>query len=402
MLRPMTQRVDTVVVGAGHAGLAASAALDRRGVDHLVLERGRVGDSWRTQRWDTFRLNTPRWMSGLSGDGFAPAPELIGALERRAAQLPVREGVEVRRVWRQRGGRYLVVTSDGVIDAAHVIAASGAQRVPRIPGVARAVSGRSIEHLHTADYRRPSDLPDGGVLVVGSAQSGVQIADDLLRAGRRVYLSTSRVGRMARTYRGRDTCEWLEAMAKYDEPAVAGRREVPPQVGAGKTLSLQGLARDGAVLLGRVLGADGARLRLGDELGDHVRFADAAAARTKAEIDAWIARRGIDAPPAEEDPAERPAGPLSWPTGLDLEAAGVRSVIWATGFGGDYGWLNMPILRPDGLPYNRGGATASPGLFVVGVPWQSTRGSGILYGMQRDAEAVVERIAGAREVRRSA
>lgn len=395
MLRPMTHRVDTVVVGGGYAGLTASAALDRRGVDHVVLERGRIGESWRTQRWDTFRLNTPRWMSGLSGDGFAPVSELIDALERRAATLPVQEGVEVRRVWRQRGGRYLVVTSDAVIETENIIAASGAQRVPRIPAVARSVSGRGIEHLHTADYRRAGDLVDGGVLVVGSAQSGVQIAEDLLRSGRRVHLSTSRVGRMARTYRGRDTADWLEAMGKYDEPGTSGRREVPPQVGAGRTISLQSLARDGAVLLGRVLGADGARLRLGDELGEHMRFADATSARCKAEIDAWIAAHGIDAPAAIEDPAEAPSGPVSWPSSLDLAAAGIRTVIWATGFGGDYGWLNMPIMRPDGLPYNRGGLTASPGLYVVGVPWQSTRGSGILHGMTRDAEAVAERIAGA-------
>ena len=394
----MNTRVETVVVGGGFAGLCASAALSRHGIDHVVLERDRVGQSWR-ERWDSFRLNTVRWMSGLEGHGFAPAAELVGELERRAASLPVQEGVEVRRLWRQRGGRYLVVTSDGVIEAESVIAASGAQRLARVPALASDVSGRGIEHLHTADYRRPSDLADGAVLVVGSAQSGIQIADDLVQAGRRVYLATSRVGRMPRSYRGRDTTEWWRDMGKFSESAATATRTPPPQVGAGKTLSLQSLARDGAVLLGRVLGADGTRLRLGDELGEHVRFADAASQETKAEIDAWIDAHGIEAPEAEEDPVEAPLGPIGWPQSLDLHAEGIRTVIWATGFGGDYGWLSMPILRPDGLPYNREGTTASDGLFVVGVPWQSTRSSGMLQGIERDAVRVVDAIATRSEVR---
>ena len=390
---------NTVIVGAGLAGLATSAALTRHGVDHVVLERGRVGESWRAQRWDSFRLNSVGSMSAMQGDAFATASEFVAELDRRAATAPVHEGVDVRRVWRTRADRYLLATSDDVIDARHVIAASGGQRVPRIPAVASSVSGRGIEHLHTADFRNAGALPGGGVLVVGSGQSGVQIADDLLQAGRRVYLATSKVGRLPRTYRGRDTLKWLADTGFYDETAQPARPERPPQIGAGKSISLQSLARDGAVLLGRVVGADGMRLALGDELGEHVRYADACSQRMRERIDGHIAANGIDAPAAEEDPAERPLGPLSWPRHLDLRAEGISTVIWATGFGGDYGWLTMPILRPDGLPYQRGGVTASDGLFTVGVPWQSRRSSAILLGLERDAEAVAARVASRGEQR---
>lgn len=387
----MTTTLDTVIVGGGFAGLATSAALARRGVDHVVLERGRVGESWRSQRWDGFRLNSVRALSGLEGDGFAPASELVAELERRAAALPVREGVEVERVVRTRSGRYALCTSDGTIHARHVVAASGAHRVPRLPAVASLVSGRAVEHLHTADYRRPSDLVGGAVLVVGSGQSGVQIAEELLHAGRRVFLATSKVGRMPRRHRGRDTHVWLTEAGFYDA-TDSGRREPPPQVGAGHSISLQTLARDGAELLGRLLSADGTRLGFGDELAEHVRHADATSERLRGYVDAHIRAQGIDAPPATPDPADAPLGPLSWRRHLDLRAEGIRTVIWATGFRGDYGWLTMPILRPDGLPYQRGGITASDGLFTVGVPWQRTRGSSVLLGMERDAEAIAETV----------
>jgi putative flavoprotein involved in K+ transport len=388
----MSHRTDAVVVGAGFAGLAASAALAQRGVDHVVLERDRVGETWRSQRWDSFRLNSVRHMSGLRGDGFAPASELIAELERRASALPVREGVAVRRVWRRRGGGHLVVTSEGVIETPVVIAASGGHRVPRLPGVASSVSGRGIEHLHTADYRNAAALVDGAVLVVGSGQSGVQIADDLLRSGRRVYLATSRVGRMPRRHRGRDTQEWLADMGFFDAPRPAEGRERPPQVGGGHSISLQSLARGGAVLLGRLLGADGTRLRLGDELGEHVRYADGFAEMLRSRIDAWIAGRGVDAAPAEPDPTDAPLGPMSWPRSLDLRAEGITTVIWATGFGGDFGWLTMPILRPDGRPFQRHGVTPAEGIYTVGVPWQSRRGSAVLLGIERDAGDIADRL----------
>ena len=392
----LPSRTDTVVVGAGHAGLAASAALAGAGLDHVVLERDRIGESWRSQRWDAFLLNTIRRMSGLSGDGFAPASELVAELERRAERLPVTTGIAVEHVRRTPTGGFVVETSDGTIRADNVVAASGAQRVPRLPAVAATVSARGIEHLHTADYRNPAMLPDGGVLVVGSGQSGVQIAEDLLGAGRRVYLCTSKVARMPRRYRGRDTTEWWAEMGLYDQAPGEAAPERPPQVGAGRTTSLQQLARDGAILLGRLRDADGTFLRLGDELGEHVRYADAAAQRTRERIDAWIARHGIDAPAAEPDPREAPCGPLHWPRYLDLQAEGITSVIWATGFGGDYSWLSMPVLRPDGVPYHHAGATPARGLYVVGVPWQTRRSSGILMGMERDAATVVARIAGTR------
>ena len=396
----MTRRYGTIVVGGGPAGLATSAHLAAAGHDHIVLERGRVGDTWRTQRWDSFRLNTPGWMNGLhDADGFGTAADLVAALEARAAGLPVREGVAVRRVWRQRGDGYLVATDDEVLVADQVVAASGAQRVPYIPPVANSMIGRSVEHLHIADYRSADDLVPGAVLVVGSAQSGGQVADDLLRAGRRVLVATSPVGRVPRRHRGRDIMAWWRDMGRFDAPASSvdeqSRRAAQPLIAGDASLSLQSLARSGAELLGRLASADGARLYFTGEAVEHARTGDEMAARQRALVDAWLAESGRSAPPAEPDEApltyeEAPRRPV-----VDLRAAGVRTVIWATGFRGDYGWLRMPILDTTGLPLHRGVETMSRGLFVVGVPWQRVRSSGNLYGIERDAEIVASAIAGA-------
>src|SRR5688572_30882995 len=217
----MSRRIGTVVVGAGPAGLATSERLAAAGHDHVVLERGRIGDTWRTERWDAFRLNTPNWMNGLDDDphGFGTAADLVARLESRAASLPVEEGVEVGAVWRRRGGGYLVAAGDDVWESDHVVAASGAMRVPYLPSVSDHVTGLGVEHLHSADYRRPADLPDGAVLVVGSGQSGAQIALDLRESGRRVPPATSLVPRGPRRYRGRDIMEWARDFGMLDQPA---------------------------------------------------------------------------------------------------------------------------------------------------------------------------------------
>jgi putative flavoprotein involved in K+ transport len=402
-------RVGTVVVGGGPAGLATSAHLAAAGLDHVVLERGRVGETWRTQRWTSFRLNTPGWMSGLADpDRFGTARDLVDALERRAATLPVREGVGVRGVWRRRGGGYLVATDEEVLLAENVVAASGAQRVPRIPRVADDVTAHGVEHLHVADYRDPAALPPGAVLVVGGGQSGVQIAGDLLAAGRRVYVATSPVPRVPRRYRGRDITEWWRELGRLETPSgevsdairhsaqpLVGpvRPATPPGDGSDGSLSLQRLARAGAVLLGRLVAASGAHLFFDGDPVEHAARGDAAAARQRAMIDAWIAAAGVAAPaPEPDDPplrrGEAPERPV-----LDLRAEGIGTVLWATGFGGDFGWLRMPILQPSGLPIHRGVATAGPGLFTVGLPWLTMRTSGTLYGIERDAAAVAVHIA---------
>jgi putative flavoprotein involved in K+ transport len=385
--------VRVAVVGAGPAGLAVSRQLVRAGCRHVVLERGRVGWSWRTQRWDAFRLNTPLWANRVPGEflagppeSFATARSLIIALERFADGLPTVEGVEVLRA-RYLGGSWRIETSHGSWRAGAVVVASGFQNVPRTPAFADALPA-AIEQLHVADYRRPEDL-SGAVLVVGGGQSGVQIADDLLDGGHRVYLSTSRVGRIPRRYRGRDAFDWLRESGELDLPRERADAAMiggaPPQVSGaagGRTVSYQQLANRGATLLGRALGSDGRRLELAPEVGANVWFADESSRIFRAAWDrrAALAKRNVE--PADCDPADEPAADLydlEGPSALDLTAEGISTVIWATGFGASTEWLPPAALDRQWRPQ-------LPGLYVVGAPWLTHRSSANLYGIAADAE----------------
>jgi putative flavoprotein involved in K+ transport len=391
------------VVGAGPAGLAASSRLAGCGCSHVVLERERVAWSWRSQRWDTFRLNTPRWANRVPGgdylDGepgsFASAPSLVTALERFAEGLPVVEGAEVQSA-RPTGRGWRLDTSYGTLSAGAVVVASGFQNVPRRPAYADALPAE-IRQLHVADYRRPDDLDDG-VLVVGGGQSGVQITEDLLAAGKRVYLSTSRVGRLPRRYRGRDAMEWMRESGQLDlpadqaDPATVGA--TPPQVsgvGGGRTVSYQQLASRGATLLGHAVGCDGHRFELAPDLGENIRFADEASALFRAawERRAQVSSRTLGAG-AQPEPADEPAPSLHdvrGPESLDLAAAGVSTVIWATGFGPSIDWLPRGALDARRRPQ-------LPGLHVIGAPWLTHRSSANLYGMASDADRLAASLAG--------
>jgi putative flavoprotein involved in K+ transport len=397
----ITPSVGVAVVGAGAAGLAASSRLVGSGCSHVVLERERVAWSWRSQRWDSFRLNTPRWANRvpggfLEGDpgSFASARSLVAALERFAEGLPVVEGAEVLRA-RPAGRGWRLDTSYGALSAGAVVVASGFQNVPRRPAYTDALPAE-IRQLHVADYRRPDELEDG-VLVVGGGQSGVQIADDLLEAGKRVYLSTSRVGRLPRRYRGRDAMEWMRESGQLDLPAdqadPATLAATPPQVsgaGGGRTLSYQHPARRGATLLGRALGWDGRRLELAPDLGENVRFADEASAFFRAawERRAQVSSRTLGAG-ARPEPADEPAPSLHrvrGPESLDLAGAGISTVVWATGFGASTGWLPPGALDTRSRPQ-------LPGLHAIGAPWLTHRSSANLYGMVSDADRLAGSLA---------
>jgi putative flavoprotein involved in K+ transport len=387
--------VRVVVVGAGPAGLAVSSRLARAGCHHVVLERGRIGSTWRTQRWDSFRLNSPRWANLvpgelLDGDGsFATAESLVTGLERFAEDLPVHEGVEVFRAARM-GPVWQLETSRGPLVAGSVVVASGFQNVPRKPEYAAALPA-DVEQVHVADYRRPEDL-EGAVLVVGGGQSGVQIAEDLLAGGHRVYLSTSRVGRLPRSHRGRDAYEWLLESGDLELPREDAEPETiaatPPQVsgaGGGRTVSYQSLAARGVTLLGRAVGSDRRRVRFASDLGANVRFADEASAALR---DAWERRAVMTGHAArlawDHDPADEPAEDLyglSGPGSLDLAGEGISTVVWATGFDASIAWLPASALHLSWRP-------RLPGLHVVGAPWVTHRASGNLYGMVADAEQV--------------
>jgi putative flavoprotein involved in K+ transport len=400
--------VDVVIVGAGQAGLAVSYYLRAYDVEHVVLERGTIAESWRSARWDSFTLVTPNWMTRLPGytmapgtaADFIPRSAVVGMLERFARGLPVQTGTGVLSVTAGDHG-YEVVTASGTIAARAVVVAGGGQRCPLIPGLASGVAA-DIHQSDAAHYRSPGALPPGAVLVVGSGQSGAQIASELVAAGREVLLATSRVPRVPRRYRGRDVHEWTVDLGLYDQPADAVAdpaefREPHPMLSGaagGHTISYQQLARDGVRLLGRLVHAEGHQLRFGPDLAQNMRYADERAARFRRAVDEHVARAGITAPPPDIDPAER-AGPLQEvaPVTLDSRAERITTVIWCTGFGPDTSWLRVPVLTPGGAPAHARGVTAFPGLYVAGYPWLSNRGSGILYGVAADAARVAQHIA---------
>lgn len=407
--------LDAVVVGAGHAGLAISQHLARAGVAHVVLERGRIGESWRSQRWDTFALNTPTWLNRLPGDrdddlgeprdAFMTAEAWLARLDAYAARwaLPVREGIAVTSVEPLAGNGGWLVHSDGAaagpIEARSVVVASGIQNVPSIPPIATAIPA-SIAQVSALGYRRPSDLPPGAVLVVGGGQTGGQITEDLLSAGRTVYLSPSKVARIRRRHRGRDILEWLvpagffEATpAQLPDPAMQHARQ-PIISGLGRyghTVSLQWLASRGAVLIGRIRAVDSSTLLLEDSVGELIRFADEQSAEVSRQVDAGIRQSGQPLPPLEDDPADEPhpdPGAVRSPDSLDLRAAGVGTVVWATGVRGDFGWLPRNALDDVGEPRHEAGVSPLAGLFCLGFPWLTRRGSGVINGADADAALI--------------
>lgn len=393
--------IDCVVIGAGPAGLAASVALVQRGVDHVVMEQGRVGSTWRTQRWDSFQLNTPGWANQLlfgeqqPRDHYAGAAEVVERLDSLAAGCPVRERVRVTRLT-PTGGGHLLQNNTGDAVARCVVIATGDENLPRRPPLANAMPARIVQY-HAAEYRSPQQLPDGAVLVVGSAQSGCQISEELLAAGRRVVLATSPVGRAPAWHRGRPSVEWLFAAGFFDQrpsdlpdPAMM-RAHQPILAPRGLSLSLQLLARSGATLARRLVSVDGERVQFDQSAADNIAAGNAFAARARAMIDDMIRRTGADAPPAVPDDADL-AVELNPPAELDLRTAGVTSVLWCTGFGSDFSWLYRGLVDECGRPRHVEAAALVPGLWYVGLRWLTRRGSGQLPGMTKDAADVADQV----------
>jgi putative flavoprotein involved in K+ transport len=388
---------ECVVVGAGPAGLAASVALTARGVDHEVLERSRVGETWRT-RWDSFRLNTPGHLNPLLGpapeDEYTPRDEVVRRLESLASSCPVRTGIAVTALDEGRGALTLG-TSDGPLRTRAVVVATGAENQPRVPALAAGLPD-DIRQQAVGTYRSPEELPPGAVLVVGSGQSGVQVALDLQSAGRRVLLSTSPVGRLPSPYRGRATIAWLATCGFFDQrpgdvPEDVRRAPNPVLLPSKDGADLRRMARDGVALLGRVTEVAGARVRVDGSTRANLVAADAFALRSLAFVDEGIARLGLEAPPAEPEHPEtshlvRDEG---W---LDLRDENVTSVVWCTGMRSSLGWMPPDLVDARGVPRHENGAAPVPGLFYMGVRWMRRRGSSNIVGMPADAAAIADRV----------
>lgn len=404
--------LDLAIIGAGHAGLAASQRAVAAGLDHVVLERGLVGESWRSQRWDSFTLNTPNRMTGLPGSPYdGPEPDAFATrdawVERLANYvkehaLPVRTRTTVTSV-EQEGDAFVVTTTGGRSVTRNVIVASGTANAPTVPAAAASLDPR-IARLTTGRYRGPKDVPPGAVLVVGGAQSGVQIVEDLLDDGREVFLSTGRVGRAPRRLRGRDTLVWLTETGWLDQrpadlPDPAMVRLAQPLISGvgplGHTVSLQSLAERGVTLLGRFVSADGTRVRFAPDLAQHVAFGDETAQRMRQHVDDHIARSGIAASPSDPDAADEPvAGGRRFeaPTELDLAERGITSVVFSTGFSADFSWLHLPVVDAQGGPIHSEGRSPVDGLWFLGLPWLRTRKSGIIWGTLEDSKMIVEQV----------
>ena len=395
---------DVVIVGAGQAGLAASACLSRQGIDHIVLERHEIGASWRRQRWDSFCLVTPNWTVRLPGqaydgtdpDGFMPGRDFVTFLETYADRfaLPVQGQTEVRAATPENGG-WVLQTSAGPMRARALIVATSTYQSPSIPAFAQRISP-AILSLSAADYHVPDQLPPGRVLVVGSAQSGGQIVEDLLASGREVLLSVSRAGRVPRRYRGRDAIEWQDLMGFLDRPAAAlddprkrfGGEPHMTGRGGGHTVSLQHFHTQGVCLVGRALTGDGSILNLARDLRENMAGADRFAAGFAEDIDAYIASSGLSAPPDRPEPDHAPIDSLqrfAEPDSLDLAAEGVSAIIWATGFRFDFSWIAADMFDAFGYPVTDRGVTATPGLYFLGLNYMHSRKSGIIYGVGDDA-----------------
>jgi putative flavoprotein involved in K+ transport len=395
--------VDTVIVGGSQSGLAMSRALTDRGVEHVVLERGRIGARWRADSWDSLRLLTPRWLSRIGGwsdaagdpDAFMHWRELVDYLEAygRSFCAPVLENTGVQSA-RRRGGRFEVSTSTGTWMAERLVVATGHSQSPMMPECAHFLD-RRIEQITATDYRRPSALPPGGVLVVGSSATGVQLAAELRRSGREVVLAVGRHTRLPRRYRGRDIMEWLHALGSLgqrtdDVGSLTSSRAQPSLQLVGSApgepddVDLGVLQAMGVRLTGRVVGAQGTRVLTADDLVENIAAAEFKYATMRGRIDRVIERDGLEPFVTDPDPF-RPVPIPDSPAFLNLRRLGIRTVVWATGFRRSYPWIEMPALDAAGEIRQRGGVGEMPGLYTMGLNFQRRRSSSFLVGVADDA-----------------
>jgi putative flavoprotein involved in K+ transport len=398
-----------IVIGGGQAGLAMSYQLKARNIDHVILEKNRIAHTWRTQRWDAFCLVTPNWQCQLPGfsypgpdpKGFMPRDEIVAYIEAYAGKIaaPVREGVAVTRLAPHPAGGFALETSAGDMTADAIVLAVSGYHVPNVPRMAERLD-RSVTQLHSSQYRNADQLPASEILVVGTGQSGCQIAEDLHLAGRKVHLAVGSAPRCPRVYRGRDAVEWLDDLGQYDLPVDQHSLKEKVRKNAnhyltgrdgGRDIDLRKFAKEGMALYGRLTDIQNGTLRFAEDLAKNLDNADRVYNGICGLIDDHIARNAIDAPASPHyQPVWQPA---DTPTELDPAKHGVSTVIWTTGFRADWSWVDLPIFDGAGYPTHRRGVTSMDGVYVLGLPWLYTWGSGRFVGVGRDAAFICEHIA---------
>jgi putative flavoprotein involved in K+ transport len=405
----MSEQHDTIIIGGGQAGLVMSYYLTQLGREHVILERRRVAESWRSERWDSLAFQFPNWSIHLPGyayqadrEAFAHRDEVIRFLEDYAAlvRAPVRCGVDVVALRQKPASeRFLIETRDATLEARAVVIATGPFQRAKTPALSADLPA-DICQVHASTYRNPEQLPPGSVLIVGAGASGCQIAEELYQCGRTVYFSVSRHRRILRRYRGQDLLSWLMALGRVDQTrdSLPDGKVAPPftlsGVGGGREIDLRRFAADGVVLLGYLRGVDGTRLVLEDNVEQLLREADAAAAAFKSAVDEHVRATAVDVP--EEDVTHL-LGPGRWRPKdsmpeLNLRVTGITSVIWCTGYRDDYGWVKLPILDLAGHPVQTRGVTVRPGAYFLGLRWMHKWKSGFLFGVGEDAAYLAEQM----------
>lgn len=408
------EKVDTLIVGGGQAGLAASEHLSNHGIPHLILERDRIAERWRTSRWDSLVANGPAWhdrfpnmtFPDVDPDGFAPRDSIVDYFVAYAGKIaaPIRCGVEVKALHRKADGTgFRAETSGGVIEARHVIAATGPFQRPVIPPLVP--DDAAITQIHSNHYRNPHQLSEGGVLVIGAGSSGSQIADELARSGRTVYLSVGPHSRPPRSYRGHDFCWWLGVLGLWDaetsDPSMEHVTIAVSGAHGGHTVDFRRLAAGGITLVGRAEAYEDGTMRFAPDLARNIALGDADYLSVLDSADAYVLREGLDLP---EEPEARLIAPnpscVTDPIlQLNLAEAGITSIIWATGYALDFGWLQVDTFDEKGRPAHRRGVSDVPGLYFLGLTWLSRRASPFIWGVWHDAKYLAQHIADRRSSR---
>lgn len=407
-VQPPLPHYPVLVIGGGQAGLSMSYCLKQRGIEHLVFEKNRIGEAWRSQRWDTFCLVTPNWQCDLPGfpypgedpNGFMKKDEIVGYLDAyvKFFNPPVRENVTVTRMHRHSSGKFEVNTSIGDYTADQVVLATGGYQTSNLPRMAERLPA-ALHQVHSSNYKNPDQLPEGEVLIIGSGQSGCQIAEDLHLAGRKVHLAVGGAPRTARRYRGKDVVDWLHDMGYYSMPVhehplkervrAKANHYVTGRDG-GRDIDLRKFALEGMQLYGRLQSIHYPQLSFADDLVPNLDNADRVSESIKDTIDKFIVAKNVDAP------LESRYSPL-WhpepgPRNLDLSNGAITSIIWSMGFGTDYRWIDLPLFDGKGYPAHQRGVTAVPGIYFLGLPWQYTWGSGRFSGVKQDALFLADNI----------